>query len=426
MSAAPSVPLTDVDVISPEVFGAGGYPHAAWARLRREDPLHRVELEGFDPFWAVTKHADVKWISKQPGRFANAPRMAMMHDSVRPPEAVRRARGFRSMLRTLLNMDNPDHRRHRKLTSGWFTPRAIARLQPEVEDLCARLLDELRERGREGACDFVTDVAARLPLRVIARILGVPEGDEGTVLRLSNQGLAAQDDEFRVEGMTPHEARRAALLELFSTFSELAEERRRTPTDDLGSVIAHATLDGEPLPPLELLSYFGLIAVAGHETTRNASSGGLAALLDFPDAWRRLREAPGLAQRAADEIVRFTSPVIQFARTATRDTELRGRRIAAGDVLVLFYPSANRDEEVFDAPDAFRIDRDPNPHLGFGVGEHFCLGAHLARLELRVLFRQLAERLEVLEPAGPRSFLASSFVGGIKHLPVRYRFRDCG
>jgi len=422
---APTAPLAELDVISPERYGAEGYPHAAWARLRREDPVHRVEQEGFDLFWAVTRHADLAWISKQPDRFLNAPRMTMMHNSVRPPEVVRGDPDFKRMLRTLLDMDNPDHRRYRKLTSGWFTPRAIARLEADVEAIADGLLDELAARGREGTCDFVPAVAARLPLRVITRILGVPETDEGLVLRLSNQGIGAQDEEFRVEGHSPREARRAALLEMFAYFRDLAEERRRRPTGDLASVIANARLDGEYLPATELLSYFGLIAVAGHETTRNATTGGLAALIDHPEQWRRLQADPtGLARTAADEIARYTSPVIQFCRTAAEDVELRGRRIRRGDVLVLFYPSANRDEEVFDAPDAFRVDRRPNPHLAFGIGEHFCLGAHLARLELRVMFRRLGARLEAVEAAGPRQYLTSSFVGGIKHLPIRYRFRQ--
>jgi cytochrome P450 len=421
--AAPASSLASLDVISSEEYGAHGFPHAAWARLRREAPVFRVEQEGFDPFWAITKHADLKWISRQPERFLNGPRLAMLHNSVRPPEAVRKDPNFVGMLRTLLNMDNPDHRAYRKLTSAWFTPRAVARLEPEVQGIVDGLLDELEARAPEGRCDFVADFAARVPLRVITRILGVPERDEDLVLRLSNQGIGAQDEEFQRAGRSPREGRREALLELFAYFSQHGEQRRRKPTDDLGSVIANARLGGEPLPTRELLSYFGLIAVAGHETTRNATTGGLAAFFDHPDEWRRLEADLALAHPAAEEIARWTSPVIQFARTATEDVELRGQKIRAGDVLVLFYPSANRDEEVFGDADRFRIERRPNPHLAFGVGEHFCLGAHLARLELRVIFRTLARRLAHVEPAGPREFLASSFVGGIKHLPIHYRFR---
>jgi cytochrome P450 len=412
-----------LDVIGAETYAAGGYPHAAWARLRREDPVHRVEQEGFDPFWAVTRHADVIAVSKRPDRFANGPRMAMMHNSIRPPEVVRNDPNFKSLLRTLLNMDNPDHRAYRNLAKGWFSPNSLKRVTGRIEAIARRILDDLMESAAEGECDFVPTVAARLPLKVIAEILGVPEQDEGLVLKLSNQGIGAQDPEFQIEGKSPREARRAALLELFAYFSALAEERRRSPRDDVATVIANARIGGEYLPMTELLSYFGLIAVAGHETTRNATSGGMAALLAHPDQWRRLRADPGLVGTGADEIARFTSPVIHFARTATEDGELGGKRIRRGDTLVLFYPSANRDDAVFEAPDVLRLDRRPNPHLAFGIGEHFCLGANLAKLELRIIFRQLAERLEHVEPAGPPSYLASSFVGGIKHLPIRYRLR---
>ena len=415
-----------LDVISAEEYGAHGYPHAGWARLRREAPVARLELDGFDPFWAITKHADVVWVSRQPDLFLNGPRMTMLHNSVRPPAAVRQDPNFRPMVRTLLHMDNPDHRAYRKLVSSWFTPRVIRRLETRIESIAARILDDLEGHANSGECDFVSEVAARLPLRVIAEILGVPPEDDAMVLRLSNQGIGSQDPEFQIEGKTARETSRVAILELFSYFSALAERRRAEPRDDLATVLAKAMLRDSPLPPLELLSYFGLIAVAGHETTRNATSGGLAALLDHPDQLRRLRADLDCIPSAVEEILRWTSPVIQFTRTAVRDAELRGQQIRAGDTLVLFYPSANRDEEVFDDPQRFRIDRDPNPHIAFGIGEHLCLGAHLARLELRVLFRQLMQRLAEVEPAGPRSYLASSFVGGIKHLPIHYRFRSAG
>ncbi len=421
--ATTPLPTDASDVIHPGCYGASGYPHAVWRRLRREAPVHRVESEGFDPFWAITRHADIVAVSKRPDIFLNAPRMAMMHNAVRPPEALRRGVEFKSRLRMLLTMDNPEHRAYRNLAKGWFSPNALRRLAVRVEAIARRVLDDLMERAREGECDFVTDVAARMPLRVIAEILGVPERDEALVLKLSNQGIGAQDPEFQIEGKTARETRREAMTELLQYFSALAEERRREPRDDLASVLANARLEGEYLPMLQLLAYFGLIAVAGHETTRNAISGGLAALMAQPEAWRRLRADPRVLRTGADEIARFTSPVIQFARTVLRDTEVGGRRVCRGDTLVLFYPSANRDEAVFDAPDQLRLDRRPNPHLAFGIGEHFCLGANLAKLELRVMFRQLAERFDPLEPAGAPAYLASSFVGGLKHLPIRYRIR---
>jgi cytochrome P450 len=323
----------------------------------------------------------------------------------------------------LLNMDPPEHRRHRRIAFGWFTPRALQRLRPRIEEIARGILDDIANGGELSECDFVTDVAARLPLKVISEILGVPEKDEGLVLELSNRGVGAQDPEFSAGYSSPREARRQAFRRLFGYFAELAAERRKNPKEDFASLLANAEINGKPLPDAELLSYYGLIAVAGHETTRNATSGGLNALLSNPDQWRALRNDLSLLDTAVEEIIRWTSPVIQFSRTAVEDVELRGEKIRAGDALVLFYPSANRDEEVFDDPFQFRVDRSPNPHVAFGIGEHFCLGANLARMELRVLFRQLAERLEHVEPAGSIEYLHSSFVGGVKHLPIRYRLR---
>ena len=417
---APS--LDSLDIISAAHYGANGYPHEEWARLRREAPVFRCRQEGFDPFWAITKHADLLWVSKQPDLFLNRPRMAMFHDSMRP-RAGQPPQGQGLRLRMLLNMDPPEHRRYRKVAYSWFTPRALQRLSVRIEEIARRILDDIANDGELSECDFVTDVAARLPLKVIAEILGVPEKDEDLVLQLSNTGIGAQDPEFSQGYASPREARRDAFRALFGYFGELAEARRKEPKEDLTSLLANVAIDGKPIATAELLSYYGLIAVAGHETTRNATSGGMFAMLENPEQWTRLQKDLSLLDPAVEEIIRWTSPVIQFSRTAVQEVELRGHHIHPGDTLVLFYPSANRDEEIFDEPFQFRIDRSPNPHLAFGIGEHFCLGANLARLELRVIFRQLAERLEHLEPAGPVEFLHSSFVGGVKHLPIRYRLR---
>jgi cytochrome P450 len=419
-----SLTLQNIDVINAEHYGAHGYPHEEWALLRREAPVFRYERPGFDPFWAITRHEDIIWISKQPDLFLNRPRMAMFHNDLRPQGTPGSGgsgpvTGFRS----LLNMDPPDHREYRKLAFGWFTPRSLRKLQPRVEAIARRILDDIMRDGEIAECDFVTDVAARLPLKVIAEILGVPERDERLVFELSNQGVGSQDPEFRQEGLSARESRREALRSLFSYFANLAAERRSNPRDDLATVLANAKVNGHVLPDTELLSYFGLIAVAGHETTRNATSGGLWALLEHPDELKRLQEDPLLLNTAVEEIIRWSSPVIQFTRTAVYDVELRGQKIRAGDTLVLFYPSANRDEEVWDDPFRFRVDRSPNPHLAFGIGEHFCLGANLARMELRVMFRQIAERLEYVEAVGPPEYLHSSFVGGVKHLPIQYKLR---
>jgi cytochrome P450 len=405
----------DLDIISPDTFAARGYPHPDWKRLRREAPVCWWTRGVVNPFWAITKHADIIWLSKQPRRFLNAPRLAVL------PGAGGSATGPQ-VARQLLNMDPPEHGQFRKLASAWFTPRAIGRRAPEIERITRELLDDLRERP-DGRADFVGDLVAPLTLSVLADMLGVPREDWRRMFEWTNQVAGAADPEYQQAGETPIETVQRARTSLFGYFAELAKQRAAAPRDDITSVLVAARLDGKPLPPFELLSYFFLLVVAGNETTRNAASGALLAFLENPGEWAKLVREPGLLDSAVEEIVRWTSPVIQFCRTPVEDFELRGQKIRAGQSMCLFYPSANRDEEVFPDGDSFRVDRSPNPHLGFGVGEHFCLGANLARLELRVLVRQLAERLESVELAGAVERTRSSFLGGIKRLPIRYRLR---
>jgi len=413
------VPLELLDVVGPASYAAHGYPHPAWARLRREDPVHWVEHGVANPFWAVTKHADIVWLSRQPRQFLNQPRLAVFPDFA---EEGPRPSSEDPFARHLLNMDPPDHAAFRKLSAFRFTPRAVRRLEASVDAITTDLLDAAATEGQAREGDFVELFAAKLPLIVLADLLGVPREDWEQMFRWTNQTIGSTDPEFsgdKTAGEAAEEGRNA----LFHYFWQLAEKRRESPRDDIVSVLANAEIDGKPLPPLELLSYYFLLVVAGNETTRNALSGGLLALLENPAELEKLRKAPGLVEPAVEEIVRWTSPVIQFCRTATEDGELRGKKIRAGQNLCLFYPSANRDEEVFDDPFAFRVDRKPNPHLAFGIGEHFCLGANLARLELRVAFRHLVKRLEDVELAAPIERLRSSFVGGIKRVPIRYRLR---
>jgi cytochrome P450 len=288
----------------------------------------------------------------------------------------------------------------------------VARVTREVLDEAAAKTD----------ADFVLDVSAKITIAVIAEMLGVPRKDWNLLFRWTNEIIAPEDPDFQ-KGGTAQETFEGARLELFQYFHELSEERRRHPTDDIVSVVANGTVDGKPLGPVELLSYYFLLVVAGNETTRNAMTGGMLAFLQHPGEWQKLRRDPALLEPAVEEIVRWTTPVIQFARTATRDYQLRGTTIRKGQSVCLFYASGNRDEEVFADPFAFRIDRDPNPHIAFGMGEHVCLGAHLARLELHHAFKALRERLDECAPAGPAVRVRSSFVGGIKRAPMRWRLR---
>jgi len=398
-----------LDLATSEHYEANGYPHEEWTWLRRNDPVFWYERDNVDPFWAITKHADIIAIGKRPDLFLNEPRLAVFtRDLPPPPEGA---------ARHLLNMDPPDHARYRRVTSRWFTPRAIRSMDGKVGRVTREVIDDAA-RKTEG--DFVADISARITIAVIAEMLGVPRPYWDKLFRWTNEIIAPQDPEFQ-RGGDVQATLDGARTELFTYFHELSEERRKRPTDDIVSVIANGTVEGQPLPPVELLSYYFLLVVAGNETTRNAMTGGMLALLENPGEWEKLRARPELVDLAVEEIVRWTNPVIQFARTATADYELRGKTIREGESVCLFYGSGNRDEEVFDQPFSFRIDRRPNPHIGFGMGEHVCLGAHLARLELKHAFAELARRLESCELAGRAERARSSFVGGIKRAPMRWR-----
>jgi cytochrome P450 len=424
--------LDTIDIIGPDTYAQNGYPHDAWRLLRREAPIYYWDRGVQNPFWAVTRHEDIVRISKQPRIFRNGPRMAVLigGDSDQgeaggiPPERSGEGaiqEGGPRLIRQLLNMDPPEHGAYRKVASGWFTPRSIKRMTEKVETLTRELLDDLARKG--GAADFVDTVTAPLTLGVLADMLGVPREDWRLMFQWTNQVAGSADPEYQVPGESQFETVKRARESLFKYFAELGRKRLEDPRDDIVSVIVKGRVNGEPLPPLETLSYFFVLVVAGNETTRNAASGGLLALIQNPGELEKLRRDPGLIDSAVEEIVRWTSPVIQFCRTPVEDVEIHGQKIRAGENLCLFYPSANRDDDVFDDPDTFHVDRAPNPHLGFGIGEHFCLGANLARLELRALFRQLVERVEEVELAGAMERVRSSFLGGVKRMPIRYRMR---
>ena len=411
MSASPDFDRATLDCISAPHYERNGYPYAEWAWLRRHDPVAWIEDPEHDGFWAITKHADIIELSKQPQLFQNEPRLAVFSNKVPPPPEA--------TIRHLLNMDPPDHGKYRNVTSKQFTPRMVEGLREKVERITREVLDEAAARG-EG--DFVRDVSAPITIAVIAEMLGVPASDRGLLFRWTNEVIAPEDPEFQRDGSAEATLDQAR-IELFQYFDAMSRERRARPQDDIVSVVANGAVDGEPLGPVELLSYYLLLVVAGNETTRNAMTGGMIAFLDHPSEWEKLRRDAGLLDSAVEEVVRWVTPVIQFCRTATRDYTLRGQTIRAGQSACLFYPSANRDEEVFTDGDVFRIERNPNRHIAFGVGEHVCLGAHLARLELRCAFAALRERLVKAEPTGPVERARSSFVGGIKRAPMRWELR---
>jgi cytochrome P450 len=402
-----------LSLIDPACYAARGYPHREWAQLRRTSPLSFVQPPGWPGFWAVTKHSDIVEVSKRPDVFLNEPGMTMVRETQDPPAQT---------IKTIINMDPPEHRKFRQVASAYFTPRAIDSLAPLVQKTARNLVDDL---GEEGECDFISDVASLHPLKVIARILGVPESDEPFILKLTNELFGAEDPEFQ-RSPDRFEAMKSLFLEFWSYFGKIMEDRRARPREDLASVIANARVDGAPMGEVETMGYCLITFTAGHETTRGAIGGGLQALIDDPAQRALWAGDPRLTPRAIDEIVRYVTPVNHMVRTAASDYTLRGQRIRRGDRLVLFYASANRDEEVFDEPDALRLDRHPNRHLGFGIGEHFCLGAHLARMTSGTLFRELIPRLTSIELAGALQRTASNLVPGIKRLPIRYRIAPAG
>jgi len=325
--------------------------------------------------------------------------------------------------KTLIAMDPPQHGIFRQMVSKRFTPNALRRLYLDVERIGRKIVDDLIEDDDGGECDFVERVAAPLPIAVIAWLLGVPESDWRLLFDWTNRTIGAGDPEYRQEGDSAADTARAAAAELFQYFAQLVDEKRRRPADDLVSLFTQLEYEGKPLPQQDVLAWCFLIVVAGNETTRNGTSGGMLAFIEHPEELRRLQRDPALLESAVEEVLRWTSPLVHFTRTATEDFELRGKTIREGDVVALFYPSANRDEEVFADPFAFRIDRQPNRHLAFGIGEHFCLGAHVARIELQIAYKHLLPRLDSVELAGPVERLRSNLVGGIKHLPIRYKLK---
>jgi cytochrome P450 len=385
--------------------------HAACALLRREDPVHRVEAEGFNPFYAITKHADVMEIERQHDKWFNAPRPLLGPKQADDQRAI-----TGDLLRTLIHMDAPDHPVYRHLAADWFLPKSLARLDQRLAVLAKRYVDRMAELG--GECDFVTDVAVHYPLYVIMSILGLPEEDFPRMLKLTQELFGAADPEL-ARGTTPEEMIQT-LQDFFQYFMALTEERRARPTDDLASVIANAEVNGEPIGIFEAVSYYVIVATAGHDTTSSSIAGGMHALLEHPDQLRRLRDDPSLVTTAVEEMIRWVSPVKHFMRTTTEDYELRGVTIKAGESVLLSYPSANRDEEVFGDAEHLDVGRNPNKHVAFGFGAHYCLGAQLARMEGRALYNELIPRVKSMELAGEPSYTQTLFVGGPKHLPIRY------
>ncbi len=403
----------EINLVDPDIYQRTGAPHEQFAWLRGHAPVFWHADGGaasWPGFWAVTRHEDVAQVTRRPEIFSSARRTAMFKEW--PDAAVERLRLM------MINMDPPEHARQRAFVNRGFTPRIIGQLQEHITQTCSSLLDHVAGCSE---VDFVTEIAAPLPTQVICELVGAPPEDRGRIFALSNR-LAGFDDPEMVS--SPADQMQAA-AEMYAYAGALAESRRKQPRDDIVTQLLQPDQAGLELTTVEFNFFFLLLTVAGNETTRNAASGGMLAFFQHPDQWQRLVADPALAASAAEEVVRWVSPANLIRRTAIRDSDLAGQKIAEGDKVVAFLTSANRDEDVFAAPQEFDIARDPNPHVGFsGGGPHFCLGRHLAALELRVLLQALAERMPGIALDGQVSRLRSNFINGIKHMPVRLTATD--
>ncbi|MGB1489473.1 MAG: cytochrome P450 [Acidimicrobiales bacterium] len=414
---------TITDLINASAYGQNGVPHELWTHLRKESPVYRYAQRGHTPFWAITKHEDIMEVSSQPDIFSNEAGGIIVLNEAQIQSFIEGGSGSPlAQMKTIITMDPPEHRSYRKVASGYFTPRGVTNLDEIVKSSAAAIFDELPD---EGEVDFIETIAQKHPLRVLATILGINEEQEERLLVITQELFGSEDPDMQRQGEDREAARKELGMEFYMLFDEIIKDRRACPRDDLATMLANAELsDGCPLGQLETLGYYLIVFTAGHDTTRNALSGAISAFLDHPDQFERLRKDPSLSKSAVDEIVRWTTPVNYMKRQAVQDYELRGQKIKAGEELALFYCSANRDEDVFEDPFTFDIERSPNRHLGFGWAEHYCLGAHLAKASMKALTEEMVRRIEWMEPNGERTFISSNFVVGLKTLPVKYKLKN--
>lgn len=405
---------TGFELIDPDYYADNGPPHEIWKQLRAESPVHACEVEGFEPFWAITRQEDIRTISRQPTTFLSEPGITLLPTDTPLSETE----GIGAM-KVVISMDPPQHREVRKVASPWFTPRALKQMDAAIDYSARKLVDQLAGETGKGETDLAMGIAVSHPLRILATALGLNESQEPKILELSNRLFAPDDSELGGGGGGDDD-----LADLGRQFVELflpiIEDRRKHPNDDLASVLANGQVNGEPMGPMETLGYYLIVFNAGHDTTKNALAGGFQALIENPAQFDKVKKDISRVPDAVEEILRWTSSVNYMKRTAAVDTEVGGTKIKQGDSLVMFYGSANRDESVFENPFTFDIDRSPNRHIAFGYGEHFCMGAHFARRSQVAIVEEFARRVESWELIGKPEWIASSFVVGLKHLPVAY------
>lgn len=404
--------VNDFDLTNLDLFVSGD-PHSVWRELRATDPVHWTERRNRVGFWSITRHGDAQRVYRDPGTFSSEGGIALGPNDAREQSEPQMQVGFGKMM---IVTDPPRHGRIRQMMNRRFTPRALAPHEPHIRAITNDIIDAV---AKEGHCDLVVDIAAKLPTAVICEMLGVPREDWDLMFALGNMTLGSEDPEYQVEGSS-RKTRVQAQMEIFNYFMKLIGERRSNPKDDLVTVLVQGEIEGDRLTDLEVLFNCFLLILGGQETTRNALTGGMNELMRRPAERERLVNDRSLMTSAIEEILRWTSPITHIMRIAKRDVEIRGRTIREGDRVVLWNPSANRDEEVFADPYTFDITRQPNDHIAFGYGEHFCIGANLARLEMRVMIDELLRRMPDMAPAGPVERLRSNLLAGIKHLPITF------
>jgi cytochrome P450 len=410
-------------VISPASYTDDNVIHPALKWLRANRPIGYAEVEGYDPMWILSRHADIMEMERNQNQFHSADYNPVLNTRVADAFSRKMNNGSPIVVAALTHKDPPDHGIYRQIAAGWFGVGNIRRLEDMVRPIARAAVTRLMDMDRE--CDFVRDFALLYPLHVIMSLFGVPPEDEPKMLKLTQEFFGAHDPEERREDVPPDEeaaARQfyAALQDFYAYFSALTADRRANPRDDLLSIVANARVNGALISDWEANGYYVTIATAGHDTTSSSVAGGLLGLIQRPTEFAKVKADPSLTAGLVDEAVRFTSPVKHFMRSSASDTVFQGVPIKAGERFMLSYPSANRDESVFDAPDEFRIDRRPNRHIGFGFGPHMCLGMHLAKLEMRILYEELLPKLSAIELAGAPRYVETNFVGGLKSLPIRF------
>jgi len=395
--------------------------HDAYAWLRANRPLAVARPEGYDPFWVVTRHADILEISRQNDLFHSGDRATTIVSAEGDARIRQMTGGSPHLVRSLVQMDAPDHPKYRVLTQAWFLPQNIRKLEARIREIARAAVDRMLATG--GECDFVREIALHYPLHVIMEILGVPESDEPRMLKLTQELFGAADPELgRQEEQESLDIADlpGVLADFFGYFARLSAERREHPRDDLATLIANSQIDGRPISEFEAMSYYVIVATAGHDTTSSTTAGAMQALCENPDQLAWLKEDLGRVPGLIDEAIRWATPVKTFMRSATADAEVAGQPIAKDDWLMLCYASGNRDESVFDEPFRFRADRNPNKQLAFGYGAHLCLGQHLAKMEMRILYEELLPRLASVELNGTPRMSQAVFVNGLKSLPIRF------